>query len=179
MSALKDLRPFIRLCQILGLIPYSMEIDPETKSFHRFRFSMRSLPAWWYIIALVAQAVGFVVIGVSFSEYYQSNHFSDLQLPIVVTLLGASSQFIFLLVQIFKRGIILRYNTLGRVVELLKEVERHLKDLPDGCKNSVFKRTIAGLLLSTTLVNSTCYWFTYLTNNHNLLKIIFLNGRLG
>ncbi len=153
MSALNDLRPFVRLCQIFGMIPYSVEMDPETKSFRSFRFHIKSIPAWLYLIALVAQVVAFVVAGGSLWIYYKSDEFVDLHLPVVVTLLNGSSHFIFMCVQVLKRGIFLRYQSLSRVISLIKEVDRHLIPLPE-CTNTVFKRTMIGLVILISLVHT-------------------------
>ncbi len=157
MSALKDLRPFVHLCQIIGVIPYSMELDPETKAFRRFNFSIKSIPAWLYIIALAAQVFGLLVTVVLVLRYYKSDGFSDLNLPIVVALLNGSTQFIYIFFQTFKRGIVLRYQTLGRIVSQIKEVDRHLMNFPD-CKNTVLRRTIIGFVFSIALVTILYYY---------------------
>ncbi len=151
MSTLNALRPFVRLCQIIGLIPYTMELDPETKSFQRFSFSFKSFPARWYSIVLVTQICGLVVGGATLKNYYQSDIYTDMHLPIVIVLLQGATSFTLFLILIIKRGVVFCYRPLRRVVELLVEVDRHLRDLPE-CKNTILMRTIIGFLISIALV---------------------------
>lgn len=151
MSTLNALRPFVRLCQIIGLIPYTMELDPETKSFQRFSFSFKSFPARWYSMVLVTQIVGLVIGGATMKNYFQSDLYADMHLPIVIVLLQGTTSFTFFLILVIKRGVVLCYRPLRRVVELLVEVDRHLRDLPK-CKNTILSRAIIGLVISITLV---------------------------
>jgi len=156
MSALNDLRPFVRLCQIFGVIPFSMEVDPETKSFRRFRFSIKSITACFYYFAMVCQVVSFLVIGGVLWMQYKSAEYVYMHLPVAVALLNGSSQFIFFCVQVLKRVVFLRYRTLSRIVALIKEVDRHLFAPPE-CKSTVLKRTIVGLLFLISLVIFTLF----------------------
>ncbi len=155
MSALKQLKPFVRLCQISGLIPFTMETDPETKEFIKFGFSLKSAPAVWYFTILFVVILSFLIptstLSINFSSIFE-NVVTNMILSTVGVLLLGASHFSFMILFNIKRVTVLRYKHLRRAVVLVKEVEQHLSDLPH-CKNTVKLRTIIGLTIAILMVD--------------------------
>lgn len=54
MAELKDLRPFIRICQTIGIFPFRMEIDAETGHFKQFSFSFLNPVTCWHGLLFVS-----------------------------------------------------------------------------------------------------------------------------
>ena len=55
MEGLEKLRPFISFCQLCGFFPYRMEVDPVTKRFKRFTFSIYHPVTFWYFFVNLIQ----------------------------------------------------------------------------------------------------------------------------
>lgn len=52
MEDLEKLRPFKWLCQLCGFFPYQMEVNPVTKRFKCFTFSIFHPVAFWYFFLI-------------------------------------------------------------------------------------------------------------------------------
>lgn len=59
MARLESLSSFLTLCQISGLLPFCMEINPETRRFERFTFSYFHPLILWYAFNKIINAVYF------------------------------------------------------------------------------------------------------------------------
>jgi len=168
MSALKQLKPFVRVCQISGLIPFTMETDPETKEFIKFGFSLKSAPAVWYFTILFVVILSFILPTATVSNNLSSifeNAVDNMNLSTVGLLLLGATQISYVVLFNIKRVTVLRYNHLRKAVALVKEVEQHLSDLPQ-CKNTVILRTFIGLIIAIFMVtfflfDSKVFYMTY------------------
>lgn len=168
MSALKQLKPFVRVCQISGLIPFTMETDPETKEFLKFGFSLKSAPALWYFTLLLLVILSFTIpmatLSSNISSIYE-NAVDNLNLSTVGLLLLGATQLSYAVLFNIKRVTVLRYKHFRRAVALVKEVEQHLSDLPQ-CKNTVILRTVIGLIIAVFMVT---YFIRFKSILYNLL----------
>ncbi len=152
MSALKKLVPFVLLCQFFGLIPFTIVMDPETKEFLHFGFSLKTVPALWYFTLLAAQLLVVTFPISTMPNIMNSDLLRELNLSTAALVLLVAYQLSLVLLFFTKRVSVLRYKHLRRAVALIKEVEQHLSDHPK-CKNRVVRRTIIGFLASALLVN--------------------------
>ena len=57
MSVFEQLNPFVSLCQVCGLIPYTIEYNLITNKFSRFTFSIKHRTTWWFVGILALQLV--------------------------------------------------------------------------------------------------------------------------
>lgn len=71
------LRPLIIICQIYGLIPFSMEMNSVTGRFQRFTLSLKHFPSWWYAFVLVVQVTCYVISMVLRGEKCESRRFGS------------------------------------------------------------------------------------------------------
>jgi len=149
----RKLRPFILICQINGLVPFSAKIDPVTGRFRKFEFSVKSFIFWWYSLVTFFQIVGYILLLTSLIR--KKNLEVETGLPTAVSILLLSAQFIFSL-QIFMCRIdVLKYKRFKRIINLLiEEVETYFFDLiPDFSQGSIYARTILGIFLAFLTVS--------------------------
>ena len=166
MSALKQLGPFIRICQLSGLIPFTMELDSKTGKFHRFRFSWRHYVTWYYLAVWILQVAGFVSMILAGNHYTKSDEFragtNSLSIGIIITtFFSAVFNILFFLLT---KAITFHHAAIGRAAAFIREVEEHLIELPE-CKNSVLSRTFFGFCFTQSLV------FSYIL--YNILKLFY------
>ena len=151
MSALKQLIPFVRLCQFFGLVPFTIKLDQDTKDFLRFGFKWRSAPALWYFFLLSVQMLVLPLPVSTMPDLMNSDLFRELNLSPAAIALLVVDQLSLMVLFVTKRVTVLRYKHLRRAVALVKEVEQYLSDLPK-CRNRVVRRTIIGFLASVIMV---------------------------
>ena len=68
MAGLTVLGPFLRLCQISGLVPFRMEIDPQTKQFQRFVFSYFHPITVWYVLSNILAMNQILLTGLVYQQ---------------------------------------------------------------------------------------------------------------
>ena len=67
MVGMERLRLLIRWGNALGVVPFRMELDPDTGTFRRFNFSWKHPATWWLVVSffllafLSATSIGFFV----------------------------------------------------------------------------------------------------------------------
>lgn len=158
-TLISKLRPFVKICQINGLIPFSMELYPNTGRFLKFTFSFKKFVSWWYIFLAIFQVsmtlgIGFVATGKSI-DIQKTEGKSQLPKPVFVLMLFTN---LLSLIQFFMgRGILLRYKRLRKIIALIKEVEQYLiEEMPynhyEKNKDSIITRTIFGATFAISLV---------------------------
>lgn len=170
----KELRLFVRLCQITGLIPYSIEYDPKTGQFERFSFAWRKFLTWWYVGILVLQ--GSIAINNTVQVYRslqtQFSASGTKYLPTAVVILSGSSQLFYFAIVVIVRVTVVRYSRLCKAIQLIREVEQHLQNRrlsnKYDCKNTIAHRAIIGFVLSLLFVRS-----IKIDDDHNLLILQF------
>ena len=150
----RKLRPFILICQINGLFPFSTESDPNTAGFRRFVFRIRNFIVLWYFLVTVFQVVGYILLLMSWIS--KKNTEVESGLPTAVSILLVSTQIVFSF-QIFMCRIdVLKYKRFQRLIHLLiEEVEKHFFDLmPDSRQDSIYARTLVGIIFTLfTVIN--------------------------
>ena len=153
MSTLKDLDPMIRICQIIGLFPFRMELDPVTGQFVRFIFSWCHYVTW-YFFALIFLQVGMGVIGFWGQKQFVSSNLFDSsfqQLPTSVLVLVGVSVFTYFLLLIVVKIVVFRYTHLSKAIELFRKLDQLLPEMSYN-KNTIRKRTLIGCIITVILV---------------------------
>lgn len=153
MSTLKQLGTLVRFCQLTGLIPFTMELDPKTGQFLRFAFSWRHYVTWYCLGLFLLQLTGFATIMTAMRQFTNGEEFNNVEtkLPIsVVILIGVAATFQFFTI-VLAKTIVLRHASFRKISAILKKVEEHLLELPN-CKNSVLRRTLFGFFLIELMV---------------------------
>lgn len=148
---IRKLRPFITICQIIGLVPFSMKMDPKTGGFIEFNYSVKNFVSWWYNFVGIVQTTGFffvMLIGVIDSKPSIT--------PIAVTVLLKATQFLYLLQILLAKIVPIRYKRFRRIVNLIIEVEQHLSTILPGSiinnKDTIVSRTFIGILVIVFMV---------------------------
>lgn len=149
------LRPFIIICQIYGLIPFSMEMDPVTAGFQRFTCSLKNFVTWWYACVLVVQVTCYLssmVFEMKFATNAKESGVSS-----TVLILSVGTQLLYMVQIFFCRIVVLKFKRLRRVITLIHEVEQHLKEVLENSKDSILQRIILGVLFVVIMVNRAYY----------------------
>ncbi len=143
MSALEQIRPFFRFCQCVGFFPFRMEINRRTRRFQQFSFSWRFPITWWFVeLALLHLIVYYFV----YTTILASSEVNALPLIIYGALTTAGA--IYILVLLTSRyWVTFRLSALCRAIELVHQIEKHLKEHPD-CKCTIKRRIAVGLICS-------------------------------
>lgn len=147
------LRPFVIICQINGLVPFSMEMDPLTRRFVRFSFSYKKLVSWWYAFGTIFQVM-VVGIGLVWSSIgVKTGEESGLSTTVVALTVVRNA--LYMIQILYAKVILLRYKRLRKAIALIQEAEQYLvEEVPQHLYkgNSVLLRTIIGIILTFFLV---------------------------
>ena len=154
MEGLAKIGPFVQICQLIGFIPFRMEIDPQTKTFRRFTFSMRDPLTWWFIVLKI-----FALGALSFSLY--TTLFSSPIDPMLKDEAVSLKEISFVCQTIIAiafdftlQFVMIRYSNLGNAIEFIKKADETLESVSnvERRKDSVISRTIVGVLFTLCLV---------------------------
>ena len=152
MSALQDIGLFLRLSQIIGLIPFSYESDPQTGHFVRFKhFSWRHFVTWYYVGIFAFQTIGYLSIVFQQSDRFTSDGFiggSFQQLPFAAMVLLGMTIICYAFLILIMRMISLRYNHFRNAIGFIQEFELLLPKLPGYNKNTVRRRTVIAWIIN-------------------------------
>lgn len=147
------LRPFVVICQINGLLPFSMEMDPLTGRFIRFSLSYKNFVSWWYALVTISQvmvvgiALVWLRIGVKTGE--------ESGLPTTVIALTLVTRALYMIQILISRITLLRYKRLRKAIALIQEIEHYfMEEMPQHWNNgnSILLRTVIGIILAFFLV---------------------------
>lgn len=152
------LRPFILICQIYGLIPFSIEMDPLTGGFQRFTLSLKHFASWWYVFMVFVQFTCYVISVVLRGKNMTTAE--DLGVSPIILSLTSATQVMYWIQVSLSRIDVLKVKRWRRVITLILEVEEHLSEVVRDSKDSIFLRTILGVLITTIMVATIkCYIF--------------------
>ena len=170
MSALKELGPLVRLGQLSGLFPFTMEVNPKTGQFIRFHFSWKHYVTFYYISVWIFQITFHIIIAIvalQFINNIEDSVKEKLKLPLGVVILTVLIVAFYVLTYMLAKLVVLCKNRFSRTVAFIQKVEQELTyDLLDR-KSSVMKRTIIGFIVIACLVSFFClkYFGSYITIN--------------
>ena len=146
MDKLTNLRPFVWFCQLIGFIPFRMEVDSETKKFQRFSFSFRHPLMLWFAVSRILIFVSFFITFYVVILYF----------PLFNSEWSSRKGFSYITVMIFQSVVslmiqltLIRCSRLRKAVELIVKADGTLKSISNMVehKNTVTQRTFFGLLL--------------------------------
>lgn len=148
---IRKLRPFVTICQIIGLVPFSMKMDPKTGGFIEFNYSLRKFISWWYIFMGIIQMADYIFV-MSVSLIASK---SGATLTAAAVLLKAT-QFLYALQILLVKIAPIRYKRFRRIVNLIREVEQHFSVMLPGSivnnRDTIVSRTVIGILVIVFMV---------------------------
>ncbi len=130
------LRPFILICQIYGLIPFSIEMDPLTGGFQRFTLSLKHFASWWYVFMVFVQFTCYVISVVLRGKNMTTAE--DLGVSPIILSLTSATQVMYWIQVSLSRIDVLKVKRWRRVITLILEVEEHLSEVVRDSKDSIF-----------------------------------------
>lgn len=159
MPDLKLLRPLVSYCNLTGLFPFYMEIDPVSNSFKRFTLSFHKLHVWWFALVVILQAALSV-----YALYSIVNAFENLKETCSSVLMQIS--FITLVITIAVAFVapkifFFSYRRIEKACLLIKEVDDMLW-LVDDVPSTTTLQIIIFIGLSSAFVSSITF-HNYLT----------------
>ena len=147
MGVIEHLVPFIRFGQLIGLLPYSVEIDSMTKKCKNVTFFWCHSITFWCILVFVLQTSGFLIPTFMALQNMQ-NEFNSYKMSktfiIITGILQMNSVFIIFV----DRAITFRYQKYQLVIHLITHPTlRALEELETfpKCKNTIRRRTLIGI----------------------------------
>lgn len=157
MIIFQHLRPFVFLCQLSGLIPFSMETNRHTKKFKQFSFSWKKPAAWWFTILSIVFLI-YIILNLFYAwELFFNKDILEIQ---IIPLLFRTFIFVehidFFIMVLTSRLITFKYCHLRRVVCLLKKVHKefNLQNLPlDNFMPKVKRQVTCGIILIFSCVS--------------------------
>lgn len=159
---MNQLRPFLRICQFVGMIPFRLEIDPETDEFLRFSFSFKYPITWWYILLTVLDLCSFCISAISsrsvkiFIEQSNAVFTSTSSLLDVISTLMTFTLIVYMVIGIGSRLIPLRHSVFTEILHCVKTVDDSLRILnqrEDCVVPSIKRRVCFGIALSLIWVS--------------------------
>ena len=148
MEGLEKLRPFVWFCQLCGFFPYRMEVDPVTKRFKRFTFSIWHPVTFWYFI-LALFKLGFNSLFL-FNEEVRNFYYKYFARISTIQLIALTTEF-FDAITIYV--IVYRSSLINEAFEFLQQVDELLKSIPNRSFN-VTPRIYIGLAYTLILVRT-------------------------
>ena len=145
--------PFVRLCQLSGFIPFRMEIDPLTKTFRRFNFSLCHPLTWWFVGVKMACSTSFV-----FSAQLVQSLLLEIQadeayrLKICLCCQEIFEMTCLTLIQLS----LFRCSHLRKAAELIRKADETLQCVSNAAlqRDTVTRRIIVGVLFTLCQVKS-------------------------
>lgn len=171
MKILKQLRPFVLLCQLCGLFPFDMELDADTEEFKRFAFSWRRPVTWWFTFLVFATVVFFVVDFRGSVLLYRGEGALNLDVPPVLVLFVFIEQSLFSAMTFLVRvEIALRFSNIQKAFILLQNVHDTLRvdDWPSEHVPRINRRINFGIFVAIVNVRSFQHIF-----KKEVLSIVF------
>lgn len=154
----EELRPFLRFCQCVGLIPFRMEMDPITKKFWRFSFSLKYPITWWYILLLFLTLIGVYLNLVAVASFRMVSDLVAIpdmpMLQTTITMTSMFTLFVRIIISFGARLILLRHSALGKMLQLVQQVEDDLKIASPDVKTIVGRRILYGGIFVTCFVRN-------------------------
>ena len=144
------LRPFIIICQVYGLIPFSMEMDPDTGGFQKFTVSPKKIASWWYAFVFILQVTCYLISMILRAKNVTKAE--DLGVSPVVLSLTATTPMMYMIQVFFSRIVVLKLKPLRRVITLIQEVEQHLWKIVQHSGDTLLPRSILGFFFATIMV---------------------------
>lgn len=146
MSGLEGLRPFFRICQLSGFLPYRIEINKELGRFEKLSFSWRFPITWWFIFISVVNSCIHIIIG---SLIFRNTTVNNLPLAVRGTMMTVFVSFLVLLLTV-RYLLAFRFQTLCKAIAFLRKTEDSLmtNDQYLVCRCTVKQRTIMGLIVT-------------------------------
>lgn len=145
------LRPLIVICQIYGLIPFSMEMDPITGEFQRFTFSLKKAVAWWYVVVFIFQVTCYLITVVSRGK--NETEAENLEVTGIIWGLTIANQIMYMAQISFSRFVVLKFKRFRRIIAWIHEVEKDLSEVVlNNSGDSIVLRAILGILFATVMV---------------------------
>lgn len=150
-------RPFLRLCQFVGLIPYRIEFHPKTNRFQRFSFSFKYPITWWYTLLFLSVICAIYINWVTspsvkmVSEDNPTNIMSGSSSMALKTAIGVISIFTYGVLNVIGIGarfVYLRCSTIKKMWDYMQQFEDGLKMVKIEFQISLGRRIIIGLILS-------------------------------
>ena len=167
MEELKKLGPFSLFCQILGLLPFRMQIDPQTNRLKRFPFSFRRPPIWWFIFLKILPGLVFAIelyfsrtsVKLNYKDDCNGSSFCNLLVflqlhrtnPLLFSTMATvavSFKLNYLIIQLFP----LRCSRLVKAIEWIQKADETLTSLSD-VSNRVTGHIYVGMASVLFLVN--------------------------
>ena len=133
LEVMIQLRPFLRVCQFVGMIPFRLEIDPETNEFLRFSFSFKYPITWWYILLTVLDLCSFCISAICsrsakiFIEHGNAAFTSSSPLLVVISVLMLFTLLVNLFMGMGSRLIPLRHSMLMEILQHIGKVDDSLR----------------------------------------------------
>ena len=187
--AMGELRPFLRLCQFVGLLPFRIEFEQKTNRFKRFSFSLKYPITWWYTLLFLS------IIGTLYLNWVTSpstkimsdqntlSGSSSMSMKTAIGLISIVTYGALNLVGIGARFVYLRYSTIKKMLDYMQQVEIGLKTVQMDFKIYLGRRIILGLLLSLCSVKNNLFSRLYLYFNISFLHFHAgdcpSNGKVG
>ena len=119
MEGLEKLRPFISFCQLCGFFPYRMVVDPVTKRFKRFTFSIYHPVTFWYFF------VNLLLISFLLARWPNiktlSNPFAEISPIQMLAIFAQHTELVVVYILVH------RLSLINKVVKFLKQVDELMK----------------------------------------------------
>lgn len=155
MVILEQLRPFVMFCQFYGMFPYYMELDPITKKFKMFSFSVKHPVTWWFFFVILAQLVViYFDIKISWKILFE-DAFPCLHKPTTFVIFFCSEHLFFFILVLLVRYMTLQYSHLRKAIIYTQKAhsELQVEDLPQENIPAVKRRVFVGLFLAVVFVS--------------------------
>ena len=119
MEGLEKISPFVSFCQLCGFFPYRMVVDPVTKRFKRFTFSIYHPVTFWYFF------VNFLLISFLLARWPNiktlSNPFAEISPIQMLALFTQRTELVVFYILVH------RLSLINKVVKFLKQVDELMK----------------------------------------------------
>ena len=131
MEGLEKISPFVSFCQLCGFFPYRMEVDPVTKRFKRFTFSICHPATFWFFFVIPGIMNSINVVIYYSEEYRKSVDTTVSEMSPISFLIFATDTIDVVVVYI----LVYRSRLINQAVEFIQLADKSMESIPNKCFN--------------------------------------------
>ena len=147
MGVLDDLVPFFRFAQFVGLFPFKIKKNSLNGRFEGFHFSYCKFATFWFCLVLVLQIAPLIIGFWMFPEIQRNFNLFKLPLIFIIPAYFFNLTVHYAMIAII-RCTTLRHHQLNLAFKYLtSDTFKELKELENGYRSTIKKRTLIGISL--------------------------------
>ena len=126
MEGLEKVSPFVSFCQLCGFFPYRMEVDPITKRFKRFTFSICHPVTFWYLFVNLTLIISCLMVSLS-KKFREEGQLQVLQISPIQMLVLVTEIIDLVIIYV----LVYRLSIINEALEIIQQLNETIGSIPN------------------------------------------------